>query len=108
MPPKKEATQVQDWVNSAFKGLVICIFSMFTFFVNQLNGSINSLTTQLKSMESHQVESDKRIAAIEVSREINMASYQKLVSDVSEMKQSMIQNTMRLQTISDFVSKHFK
>lgn len=106
--PKKEIQLPSEWLGNAFKGLVICIFSMFTFFVSQLNTSISSLTAQLKTMELHQVEIDKRVAAIEISREINMSGYSKLIQDVQDMKATALQNTMRLQTISDFVSKHFK
>lgn len=108
MPPKSNDNQIQEWVNTGFKSLAFCVFTMFTFFVNQLNNNIDGLTKTLKSMEDHQVESDKRIAEIETSRKISMVGYDKLVSDVGEMKASMIQNTMRLQTISDFVAKHIK
>jgi hypothetical protein len=100
--------QFKEWLTAGFKGLVVCIFSMFTFFVSQLNTSIGSLTAQLRAMEDHQIQTDKRVAAIEVSREINMEAYKKVVGDVQEMKVQMVQNTMRLQTVAEFVSKHIK
>lgn len=108
MTKRKLDPQIQEWAGAAFKGLIVCIFGMFTFFVNQLNGSLTSLTAQLKNMEGHQIETDKRVAAIEVSREINLEAYKKVVSDVQDMKTQMVQNTMRLQTIADFVAKHYK
>lgn len=100
--------EFQEWAGAAFKGLVVCIFSMFTFFVSQLNSSLALLTSQLRTMEAHQVETDKHVAAIEISREINMESYKKVVSDVQDMKTQIVQNTMRLQTVADFVAKRYK
>lgn len=98
----------QEWIWNVFKALSFLVFSMFTFYVAQLNSSITSLTAQLRVMENHQVDTDKRVLAIEVSRDINMESYKKVVSDVQDMKTQMVQNTMRLQTIADFVAKHYK
>lgn len=107
MPKIKEAVP-QSWLDTAIKSLAFCVFTMFTFFVNQLNSNIKDLTTQLRSLELHQVEEDKRISVIEVSREINMAGYQKLIADVADMKLQLTQMMARQQTISDFVSKHVK
>lgn len=117
--PQKQNTAIQEWVNTILKSLAVALISLGVFvFTNlnrnveqsffALNETIKGLTTQLKAMETHQIDTDKRVAAIEVAREINMSGYQKLISDVQEMKNTMLQNTMRLQTISDFVSKHFK
>lgn len=106
--PTKPKDQVQEWLSAGFKSLVFCVFTMFTFFVSQLNTSISSLTVQLRSMEAHQVDSDKRIAAIEIARENTMGQYTQVVKDVAEMKTSLVQNTMRLQNLAEFVTKHFK
>lgn len=108
MGKKPEITNFLEMAGTVFKGLVLVIFSMFTFFVNQLNNNIASLTMQLKETELHQVESDKRIAAIEIARDTTMKGYDRLLSDFAEMKIQMTQNTMRLQTVADFVSKHVK
>lgn len=120
MPRKpKEESEVVKWGLAALKWLAGVICGLLVYFANQttatitasvnlLNVSITSLTTQLKAMELHQIEADKRIAEIETSRKINMVGYDQVVRDVQEMKTTLIQNTMRLQTVSDFVSKHFK
>lgn len=54
------------------------------------------------------MEIDKRVSAIEIAREVNMGSYQKMIADVQDLKASMIQLTMRTQTISEFIAKSFK
>lgn len=105
---KQKAPDFQSLLGAGFKSLVFVVFSLFTFFVNQLNGTIASLTSQLKTMEIHQIDTDKRVSAIEVAREINTTSFQKALQDIQEMKATLIQNTMRVQTISDFVVKNLK
>lgn len=99
---------MQDWINVGFKSLVFAVFSLFTFFVSQLNSSITGLTSEIRIMEAHQTDSDKRILAIEVSRDSNGPAYQKLLGDVSDLKTSMIEVRMRQQTISDFVVKNLR
>lgn len=98
----------EEWVSSAVKGLFICIFSMFTFFASQLSSNIAVLTTQFTSM-------DKRISAIEISREVTMEAYKKVVSDVEksrtdiqDLKSELAQLGMRIQTVADVVAKHLK
>lgn len=120
---KPKDSLLQDWLGAAFKSLIVCVVSMGVFVFNNLNKnvemtfgalnkSIDSLNDQLKVMETEQVkfraETDKRVSAIEVARQINMAGYEKLLNDVQEMKASMIQNTMRLNTIAEFVAKRSK
>lgn len=102
---KAKKDDLTDWLAIAFKSMIFVLFTVFTFFVNQLNGSIASLTAQLKVMEFHQIETDKRVLAIEVSREGAVRQYEKLISDVSELKTSVTQLTMRTQTIADFIVK---
>jgi hypothetical protein len=108
MPPKLEGAALNEWISTGFKYLVVCIVSMGLFVFNNFSKSVDGLTVQLRAMEQHQVDTDRRVAAIEVSREVNMSSYSKLVQDVQEMKASLMQVTMRLQSISEFVAKHFK
>lgn len=106
--PTKQKDAVQEWISNGIKYLAVCVISMGVYVFNNLNKTLEQMNVQLRVMEAHQIETDKRVAAIEVSREINMASYQKMVADVSEMKQSMIQITMRVQTIAEFVAKRGK
>lgn len=114
MPKKRE--DLQEWLSAGFKALIVSVVSMGVFVFNNLNknvetsfGALNdnikNLTSQLKAMEDHQVETDKRVSAIEVAREINTAGYQKLLSDVQEMKinLALVQNT-----ITAFLSKKSK
>lgn len=108
MPRAKQREITGEVVLALIRGLGVVLFAVATYFMSQLNGSISDLTKQLRVMEIHQIEADKRIATIETSREINMQSYTKLLSDVQDMKTTMIQNTMRTQTISDFISSNFK
>lgn len=104
MPKKIDA---QGWVDNGIKSLVFCVFAMFTFFVHQLNDNIAKLTEQLHAIEIHQVESDKRIVAIEVSRQVNMVTYEKVIQDVTDMKTQLTQLVARMQTMADFVSNNF-
>lgn len=112
MPKKSSDPQVQEWLSAGFKGLVITVFTIATAAVNQLSNNISSLTSQLKTMEAHQIDTDKRVAAIEVSREINLEAYKKVVSDVSksvldiqEVKNQLNVVSLRVQTIADFVAR---
>lgn len=116
---KPKETSIQEWIGAGFKSLIVCVISLGVFVFNNLNqnvetsfGALNknieALTSQLKTMEGHQVETDKRVSAIEVAREINGAGYQKLLSDVADLKSGQLQNSMRLQTLGDFMAKHFK
>lgn len=98
---------LQEWIGNGIKSLVFCVFAMFTFFVHQLNDSIGKLTEQLHTIEAHQIEADKRIAAIEVSRQVSMVGYEKLQSDVQDMKTQLIQMVARTQTIADFIATNF-
>lgn len=106
MAKTKEATQ--EWIDNGIKSLAFCVFAMFTFFVNQLNGNISKLTEQLRLLEVHQVDSDKRIAEIEISRKVSLVGYEKIVQDVQDLKLQMTQLVARTQTIADFVSTNFK
>lgn len=109
MPKTKSAIPFgDDLLSNGFKAAGFCIFSMFTFFVNNLNSNIKDMTAELRVMEEHQVKSDERIAEIEVSRKVGMADYEKVRSDVLDMKTTLIQLSMRVQTIADVVSKHWK
>lgn len=94
-----------EWVLRGF-GFVLLAFA--TFFLNQLNRSIDSLTGELKAIETHSIETDKRLLAIEVSRQVTSPSYEKVVADVQEMKMQVAQMNVRSQTISDFISKKFE
>lgn len=107
MSPKQKDT-LQEWISNSIKYLAVCVISMGVYVFNNLNDTLKQMNVQLRVMEAHQIETDKRVAAIEVSREINMSSYQKLISDVSDMKQSMVQLTVRVQTIADFMAKRVK
>ncbi len=102
--PKKPVTQ--DWVDTGIKSLVFCVFTMFTFFVHQLNDSIAKLTEELHTIEVHQIEIDKRVLEIEVSRKISIAGYEKVVQDVQDLKTQMVQLVARTQTIADFISNN--
>jgi hypothetical protein len=103
------------WFGDAFKGLVFVVFALFSFFVHQLNGNISALTDQLKTMEAHQVKTDERVLQIEVSRQVNMEEYKKVVGDVQksmqdiqDIKNNVGQMTIRIQTLADFVAKRSK
>lgn len=98
--PQKPSAALQDWIDTVLKSVTIALISLGCFVFNNLNNG-------LKDMAAHQVDSDKRILAIEVSRDTRMASYDRLLQDVSEMKQTMVQLTMRIQTIADFMASSF-
>lgn len=101
----KKAIQMHEWFGDALRGLVICIVSLCTYFVSQLGRNIEGLTTQLKVMEVHQVEADKRIQAIEVNRDSKVKDLDKMATDVQEMKLQISQMSMRVQIIADVMSK---
>lgn len=109
--PTKKNDSFQEWLGTVLKSLTVCLVSLGVYVFNtnfsSLNGNLKELTQQLKTMEQHQVETDKRVAAIEVSREINMAGYQKVLQDITEMKQGVVNLTLRIQTIADFVANNF-
>lgn len=92
---------VQDWLTSAIRCLAFVVFTMFTFFVNQLNSNISSLTTELKAIETHIVKSDERISAIEVSRADGRDTYKKLIVDFDEIKSQTLLNTTNIQVIKE-------
>lgn len=102
---------MQDWLSAGFKALLSAVIAIGVYVFNSnsqsLTKSIELLTTQLRTMEQHQIETDKRVLAIEVSREINQSGYQKVVSDVQDMKATVLQLNVRMQTVSDFIAKHF-
>lgn len=114
-----QGNAIQEWVSAGFKSLIVCVISMGVFVFNSnskntesafviLNQTLKELNLQLKTMESHQVETDKRVQAIEVARELNQTSYQKLITDVGDLKMQVTQLTMRIQTMSDFIVKRVK
>lgn len=104
--------EIQEWLGTGFKAVLGALLVIATYVFNNsssnLTKSIELLTAQLRAMEMHQIDTDKRVAAIEVSREINLSSFQKIQTDVQDTKTNVLQLTMRLQTISDFISRHFK
>lgn len=81
---------------------------MGIFVFNNLNKTLEQLNIEMKAMENRQVETDKRVTVIETARAIGMVGYEKVLSDVSEMKQTLAQLTMRVQVIAEFVSKAAK
>lgn len=116
--PRKLEPIAQEWLNSGFKALLVAVISIGIYVFNSfnknvdlsfgaLNETIKGLTAQLKIMENHQVETDKRVLAIEVSREISMTGYQALQKTVTETSQNVIQLNMRVQTIADFMASSF-
>lgn len=121
MTKAKEDTQ--EWFNTAFKSataalaaLAIWVFNnnsrSFDAKIDVLNENIKGLTIQLRDSQvdsaKHFTEYDKRLSAIEVARSISMPGYEKLQSDVQDIKARQIQMDARTQTISDFMVKHFK
>lgn len=89
-----------DWFVWAFRSMVGLIGAMVLFYANQtvsqLTVSIDELTKTVRSMSEHLIDSDRRIAAIEVSRSENMSRYYKALDQVDQLVRDMDANKSRI------------
>lgn len=104
----KNSSSFTELLDNIIKPLAIVVFAMFSFFVHQLNDNIKGLSDEIHLVSSRQVKDEERIQAIEVARQITMPGYEKLQSDVQDMKTQLIQLVARTQTIADFVANNYK
>lgn len=77
-----KAAEKTDWLMWGFRSVSGVLFIVCTFYIGQLNSSIQSLNLSLKSIEAHLTGTDIRITAIETSREALMPRYNKLIDTI--------------------------
>lgn len=97
----------QEWLNSGFKGLLIALLSIGVYVFNSnstsLSHAIEELTTELRVVQANQIKTNEKVQAIEVSRAASIPGYEKLQSEVQDIKTQVIQIVARQQTLADFV-----
>lgn len=79
MTKKKPELQLSMWIEWAFKVAINGIASLAIYFTAQLSSTV-------KDIQAHQVETDKRVTAIESSRETNMPRYLSLETEFQNVR----------------------
>lgn len=88
------------------RSLGFAVLTLATFFVNQLNNNIASLTAQLRAMAEHQIKADERIAAIEISRTGGMKQFDLMLTEFENMKILIRSNTSQVDQFKDILNRH--
>lgn len=87
-----QAAIKEDWLTWCFRSLIGCFCALICFYSNQMSSGLTTVS-------AHLIESDKRIAAIEVSRNENMGRYQKSLDQIQEMQKDILEIRIKLGSI---------
>lgn len=101
----KRNVDVQNWVDSGFKGAAVCICGLIVYSYQELNTTMKELTSVSRAIEL-------RVTSIEADRTAKGEQYkmfvqemQGLKTDFQGLKVDFSQLAVRFQTMADFVAK---
>lgn len=93
---RNTSIDIAEWASWVVKVMSGLLMGAVSFYTSQLNTSIGVLNSSLKAIELHVTEHDKKILAIEVSRENGMKTYERMQNDFELIKAQTITNSVKL------------
>lgn len=107
-PHKRVEFDLQEWRHWLVKGVIGLLFWFGNNSLSALNTSIKDLGLVLNSIQVHQIETDKRIAAVETAREANLPRYLRMEQDFEVMKQDIAVNKAHVEEIFSFLGRRVR
>lgn len=86
----------ESWTEWGFRALII---GVIVYYNAQLNASLSGLTIAITALQAHLNETDKKVLAIEVSREVNREGYKKLLDDFDVIRMQVNTNSLQIQEL---------